>query len=162
MVGLGIDVSTKRIAIAALPEPGTEFPFGVRVKYDVLELERGYGAQLRSRARWATQDYIGRMFPGAAVALVEIARPGYTLMALSASVAEAVCTATHRGAIVLEEQPATWKVNSIGKGNARKPEIMEWVRDTYGYDGDDQDVADAVAMAHAGWVLWGKRMRSAA
>jgi Holliday junction resolvasome RuvABC endonuclease subunit len=48
--------------------------------------------------------------------------------------------------------PATWKKHALGKGNAKKPEIMEWAR-TIGYTGKSQDEADALGIARAGQAM---------
>jgi Holliday junction resolvasome RuvABC endonuclease subunit len=50
----------------------------------------------------------------------------------------------------------TWKKEAMGKGNARKPEIMAWAR-ANGYRGALQDAADAWGIATAALVLAGGR-----
>lgn len=45
--------------------------------------------------------------------------------------------------------PSTqWKIATVGKGNAKKPEVMEWAK-ANGYTGESQDEADAVCIAIA-------------
>lgn len=55
----------------------------------------------------------------------------------------------------------SWKLASVGKGNATKNDVREWVEDTYEYQHAFQDVLDAVAIAHAGAAWWATRKEAA-
>jgi Holliday junction resolvasome RuvABC endonuclease subunit len=57
-----------------------------------------------------------------------------------------------------------WKKPVIGNGNASKELVMAWARGR-GYDGDRQDAADALAIAHFGaaeCAVWGFEERKVA
>jgi Holliday junction resolvasome RuvABC endonuclease subunit len=65
------------------------------------------------------------------------------------------------GAVVLDMPTQSWKRDSVGHGNASKAEVLEHAHGL-GLIGNDQDVADALAMAQAGFESWARRTESAA
>jgi hypothetical protein len=54
-----------------------------------------------------------------------------------------------------------WKKGSVGHGNASKAQVLAWARGQ-GYEGDSEDEADAWGVAHAGAVLLGKSVETLA
>lgn len=157
MVSVGIDVSTRKIAIAALPEPGKRFALDAPLRCDAIDIPTGVaGARRLQQIRMRTYSHIRRMYQHAAVIVVEIpwarADSSFALLSAAGVVMEAAQSAAV-GAVVKEVPTPTWKLHSVGHGGSSKDQVMDYVR-TIGYDGDDQDIADAVAMAAAGWDFW--------
>jgi Holliday junction resolvasome RuvABC endonuclease subunit len=157
MVSLGIDVSTRKIAVAALPEPGKTFTLDAPLRHDALDIPTGLaGARRLNQIRMRTYSHISRMYQHAAVIVIEIpwarADSSFALLSAAGVVMEAAQAAVV-GAVVKEVPTPTWKAHSVGHGGANKSQVMDYAR-TLGYDGDDQDIADALAMAAAGWDFW--------
>lgn len=102
------------------------------------------------------------LFDDVVTVIVEIpwaaARSSWTLLSIAGVVVEA-CAATC-GAPVMEMSTGTWKKLSVGHGNAMKPQVLEHAQ-KLGYTGTDQDVADALCMAQAGWKRYEDRRQAA-
>lgn len=158
MNAIGIDPSTRRIAIAALTDKG-------RLKHRILSIPDTRGAQRLRAIRDATADAL-TAFSEVAVVVVEIpwANPkfgsSFALLSTAAVLMEAAQFA-HPGAIVLDMPTQSWKTNSVGHGNASKLAVMEHAYGL-GLSVADQDVADAICMAQAGWERWAFVTRTAA
>lgn len=148
MIALGCDVSTKKLAFAGLREDGS-------ITSHVLSLDPNRrGAHRLREARttaWAVLDSY-RLQEVCAV-VVEIpwagSSPSFSLLGIAAVVMEAAQAALP-GAVVLDAPTQVWKRESVGHGNASKGEVADHAAGL-GYEGGDQDVADALCMAQAGW-----------
>jgi Holliday junction resolvasome RuvABC endonuclease subunit len=57
--------------------------------------------------------------------------------------------------------PGSWKLASVGKGNASKEEVGIWAADTHGIYHARQDALDALGIAHAGRLMWATRREAA-
>lgn len=159
MVSLGIDPSTAKVAVASLADTGAVDHDTYRIPSDVRGARRlRYIRQLLSVEL--------RRFEQVAVIVVEIPwsprsrGTSFSLMGSAAVLMEAAQCA-HHGAVVLELPTQSWKADSVGNGNASKAEVMAHAIGL-GLDVDDQDVADALCMAQAGWVAWHKATEVAA
>lgn len=157
MIALGVDVSTKKIAFSTIDDDGRIVP-NVHI---LLGDHRGARRLCEARRIARTQ---ARRYSDLAVAVVEIpwARSGssFALLSIAAVCLEAV-QAEHPGAVVLDLPTQSWKLDSVGRGNASKDECMAYAHGL-GMMGADQDVADATCMAQAAWYRWSKAIRSAA
>lgn len=157
---IGIDVSTRKVAIAGLRRDGS-------ITHHALDINPSARGAHRLRAArdaaWAVLDTYRAQTP---IALIEIPRgpqargSGFSLLACAAVVMEAAQAAIP-GAVVMEVVTSKWKVESVGFGNATKEECMEHAKGL-GYDGADQDVADALCMAQAAANRWAKHERGGA
>lgn len=149
MIALGIDVSSTKIACGAIDDNG-----------DILTAVGSIATRLRGAHRLVevrtTTIALAAAFHDAHIAIVEIpwarTASSFVLLSIAGVVLEALQTALPY-AVVLERPTSTWKANSVGFGNATKHEVMEHAHGI-GYEGDDQDVADAVCMASAAWAEW--------
>jgi Holliday junction resolvasome RuvABC endonuclease subunit len=56
---------------------------------------------------------------------------------------------------------SSWKLASVGRGNATKHDVAEWVQTTYSITPDNQDQCDAIGIAHAGAAWWASREEAA-
>lgn len=155
-LAVGIDVSTKRIAFAALSDE-------VR-RTHVIDLPQGErGARRLHVARPLIETVARRRFRDATVFAIEIpwaVRPSFPLMGMAAVTMEAVQSA-HPYAVVLDVTTGEWKLESVGFGNASKHHALDHAR-ALGYDGTDQDVADAVCIAQCARERWLAQVGSAA
>lgn len=148
MIALGIDVSTKKLAIAGLREDGS-------ITHHVLMLDPNRrGAQRLREARttaWAVLD--GYRLQDVCAVVVEIPwaanKSSFALLSVAGVVMEAAQAALPN-AVVLDVPTPTWKSETVGHGNATKLEVLDHVRGL-GYGGADQDVADALCMAEVAW-----------
>lgn len=155
MIALGVDVSTKRLAIAGLRADGS-------ITSHALSLDPNRrGAHRLREARttaWAVLD--GYRLQEACAVVVEIPwaanKSSFALLSVAAVVLEAAQAALP-GAVVMDVPTPTWKLETVGHGNATKAEVMGHVRGL-GYEGEDQDVADALCMAQVAWNRWAKEV----
>lgn len=151
---LGVDVSTKKIAVAGLRYDGT-------IEQAVLFLDPdGRGARRLHEAREQVTDRLRGIFgPRVDAVCVETpwagTRPSYPLLGLAAVCLEAI-QATWPGAVVMDVTTGEWKRETLGDGhgNATKEQVMTHVRAAHGYSAGDQDVADALAMAECARERW--------
>jgi Holliday junction resolvasome RuvABC endonuclease subunit len=148
MIAVGLDVSTRRIAIAAVTDE-------VR-RVQVVELDaRERGARRYMQARAAVRAAIEHKFRDATVFGVEVPftpHQNQALMGLAAVSLEAVQAAMPY-AVVLDLNTGTWKKDTVGHGNATKDQVAAWALGL-GYDGDDQDVCDAIGVAVCARERW--------
>lgn len=158
MVALGIDPSTQKIAVAGLHESGDVSHQTFRVPADLR------GARRLRHIRILLEVELRQWSP-VPVVVVEIpwANPkkggsSFALLASAAVLMEAA-QAAHHGAVVLDMPTQSWKSDSVGSGNASKEQVMAHALGL-GYDGADQDVADALCMAQSGWVRWHHAVRA--
>jgi Holliday junction resolvasome RuvABC endonuclease subunit len=148
---LGADVSTKRIALAALTHDG-------RVLTHICPLTDNLtGARRLTQARSAVAAAIDGRFPPVSAAAVEVPYFGgsassWALLSVAAITAEAIQAAAF-GAVVLEVSAGTWKKETVGHGNATKEQAMQHAR-ALGLEVDDQDLADALCCAELARERW--------
>lgn len=160
MIALGIDVSSTKIAIAGIRDNG-------RLSTHALPLIEGaVGARRLREVRdvcWAILSTYAR---DATCVCVEIpwasSKGGSSFVLLSiAAVALEASQASMPGAVVMEVPTPSWKVETVGSGNATKDDVMAHVRGL-GYDGQDQDVADALCLAQCARERWTRAAGAAA
>lgn len=152
MIALGIDPSSRKIATVSLGEDG-------QITTRLLPVADERGARRLAFIRSALGVQLSQ-FKDVAVIVVEVpwANPkmGSSFVLLStAGVIMETAQAVHPGAVVLDVPTSSWKLDSVGKGNASKAEVLEHAQ-ARGLDGDDQDLADALCMAECGWYRWMK------
>lgn len=160
MICIGIDPSSKRIAVAALADDGD-------IDHHVRRIAPNLrGAQRLTAIRGGlVRDLISR-YDRPLVIVVEIpwANPksgsSFVLMSIAGVLLEAAQNA-HPDSVVIEMPTQVWKADSVGNGNASKAAVLEHAQ-ALGMRGDDQDVADALCMAQAGWHAWGRHTEVAA
>lgn len=156
MTALGIDPSTQKIAVSGLDESGEVSHQVFRVPDDVV------GARRLRYIRTLLHVEL-KQWQDVAVIVVEIpwaprARGTSFALLASAAVLMESAQAAHHGAVVLDLQTAVWKELSIGRGGASKEDVMAHALGL-GLEVDDQDAADALCMAQAGWVKWWHAVR---
>lgn len=156
LAALGIDVSTRKLAFAALDEHGN-------VRHSVFNLASATGARRLVSVREVTRAALGS-YRDACVIAVEWPAVGAAtnehLMAAAAVVLEAAQSA-RPDAVVLDVRIGTWKRDSVGFGNATKGHVMMHAR-ALGYDGVDQDVADATCIAQYALEAWMRQVEGVA
>lgn len=145
MIALGVDVSTWKVAICGIREDGS------LTKHPVPLDRRAVGARRLLGARLAAFSVLGAYRNEACIVLVEEPARG-DIQRIACVVTEAAQAAIP-GAVVMTARPNTWKLEALGYGAAKKPQIMEHAR-ARGYEGDDQDIADAIGIADAAWGRW--------
>jgi Holliday junction resolvasome RuvABC endonuclease subunit len=149
VISLGADVSTTKIALAAIDEHGA-------ITTCCVPVEDARGARRLMQVRAAATAAIPGRFPEIAVAAVEIpwakGASSFALLSVAAVTLEAIQDAAP-GAVVLDVPTSVWKLDSVGHGNASKAEVMEHARGL-GLEGDDQDLADALCLAQGVWERW--------
>ena len=156
MVSLGIDPSTQKIAVAGLDEDGS-------VSHQVFYVPGDVAGARRLRYIRQVLAVELRQWPTVPVIVVEIPwsprsrGTSFSLLASAAVIMEAAQYA-HHDAVVLDTPTASWKDDSIGDGRASKQDVMTHAIGL-GLEVDDQDVADALCMAQAGWVRWHAAVR---
>lgn len=152
LVCLGIDVSSTKIAVGAIREDGS-------IAYHAAALPLGAGARRLLTGLEATRAVLHPYRAVAAVIVVEIpwasGASSFALLSM-AGVAMAAAQQACPGAVVTDCPTPTWKLESVGRGNATKQDVMVHAH-ALGYTGVDQDVADALCMAQCGWVRWEHR-----
>lgn len=158
MIALGIDPSTKRVAVAGLHENG-------EVSHQVFRVPADLRGARRLRYIRILLEVELRQWQHVQAVVVEIpwSNPkgptgNFALMSVTGVLMEAA-QAAHHGAAIYDLPTQSWKKDSVGKGNASKTEVMTHAIGL-GLDVDDQDVADALCMAQAGWVRWNDAVRS--
>lgn len=158
MIALGIDVSTTKLAIAGVREDGSLTWHALPLNPDNRGARRLRAAR---EAGWAICDSYRKE---ASAVVVEIpwasGKSSFSLLAIAAVVMEAAQAAIPN-AVVMDVPTPTWKLETVGHGNATKAEVMAHVRGL-GYEGDDQDVADALAMAQCAGERWMRATKGAA
>lgn len=160
MICLGIDPSSKRLAFAALKDDG-DIAHHVVVIPDELR-----GAQrLHSIRRVTVESLQGYGMPVVIVVEIPWANPkaggsSFVLLSIAGVLMEAAQEACPY-AVVLDMPTQVWKRDSVGNGNASKADVLTHAQ-ALGMVGTDQDVADALCMAQAGWGAWSRRTETAA
>src|SRR3954453_3939708 len=150
MIWLGIDVSSKRLAIAGIRDAG-----GIVTK--ALELDpKARGARRLVGARTVAHAALGGHANEAAVIAVEApiahGANNNVLLGIAYVVMEAAQSACP-GAVVMDVVPPTWRKAVLGKGNATKIHALDYA-DQLGYQGVDDDVAEALCVAAWGRGRW--------
>lgn len=152
MIWLGIDVSSRKLAIAGIRESGS-------ITYHAIPIAAGTaGARRLREARDATWAVMGAYRDDGATVTVEIpwasSKGGSSFVLLSiAAVALEASQAAIPGAVVMDVPTSSWKMESVGYGNASKDDVMRHAAGL-GYAGADQDVADALCIAQCGMERW--------
>jgi Holliday junction resolvasome RuvABC endonuclease subunit len=152
VICLGIDVATTKLAIGGIREDGS-------VVYHVGALPVGTGSRRLLAGLDITHAMLHPYRIDAAVIVVEIpwARASSSFALLSmAGIAMAGAQQTCPGAVVIDAPTPSWKLGSVGHGNATKAEVLAHAN-AIGYEGIDQDCADAVCMAQFAWTRWDQR-----
>lgn len=156
LTALGIDPSSKKIATAGLDEDGN-------ITTRLLPVPAALrGAQRLAYIRSALSVQLSQ-FRDVAVIVVEIPwahpRPSFVLLSIAGVILEAA-QSTHPDVEVLGATTGEWKLATVGKGNASKADVLGHAHGR-GYFGEDQDIADALAMAEMGWGRWHGAVRAA-
>jgi len=146
MIG-GIDCSSKAVHLAIIDEDES-----------IVELKK-YGSKAKlAEARFyeiLDQVYDGLSIIDISAAAIESAiyiQNAKATIAI-ASVVAGVKYGLHRGGISFKAvDNNTWKRQVLGRGNAKKSDIMDFAVDLWGDRFPEQDYADAACIA-----LWGKR-----
>ena len=166
---LGVDIGSRALGLALVEFEPPHRP----VWADIVSIDRPDGGWAHQQIRDALRTLNSNM--GACVPCEEITRvviedPPFvknnprTLKQLSAVAAlvEAECRRRWPWAPVIWQTPGEWKKSTVGKGNATKDDVREWVEhgpvgifgsnhllfdDLYG---TKQDALDAIAIAVAG------------
>lgn len=148
---LGIDVATSKLALAWIDAEGHTSHVVLRAP-DHLDANRRlawHHHHLAQMRRFLLERVVA--------VVVEVpwapSRNDFHLLGTAAVVIAALCVPG--GPPVLELTAGQWKVRCGLAGNAGKAEVLAFARDVLGYEFADQDVADALAIAHAGWTLHG-------
>lgn len=153
----GMDVSTRRLAVAIVDADGWE---------DVDTLEYGKtepGAQRLSRIFHTTAAYVGRLAVDHPPVCVWVEQPtGRHPAPTLVHAVGVVMAATYSALSELYPFPVSvlgigvseWKAVTVGRGNASKQDIAAWAAGI-GYDGTSQDEADAIGIALGGLALMG-------
>ncbi len=153
-VWVGVDVSTRKLAFVAHMSTG-------EVRCLVRPLDGSLrGARRLHHARLVAERTARTMFPDAACVAVELPftpHQNVALMGVAAVTLEAVQAAVP-GAVVLDVNTGVWKRDTVGFGNASKEHVMAHAR-AQGYDGSDQDVADAWCIAVFAREAWLSEVR---
>lgn len=155
MIAVGVDVSSKKLAFASVDTDGPH-------KVSVWPLTEKEPARLFAQARSVAMATT-RRFPGAYIFAVEIPytpHQNFKLMGVAAVVVEAIQSSCP-GAVVLDVSTGAWKKETVGFGNATKDHVLAHAR-AQGYEGDDQDVADALCVAEYAREVWLAEGRRAA
>lgn len=147
---LGIDPSSKKVATSMLATDGS-VDFRIAPVPPALR-----GAHRLHWIRERMKVQLGA-FTDVGMIVVEIpwapkASSSFVLLSIAGVLMEAA-QAAQPGAVVMELPTASWKLRSVGHGNASKGECMEHAIGL-GLDRDDQDLADALCMCQAGWEMW--------
>lgn len=148
LIALGCDISTRKIAIAGIRENGSIATHALALDPTARGARRLVAA--RETAFAVLKPYAGEC----AACIVEnplIRKPNMQLLGVAFVVIEAA-QAAMPGAVVMDAHVGTWKKEAFGDGfgGADKALVMAHAA-SLGYDGDDQDIADALAMADAAW-----------
>lgn len=157
MIALGIDVSTTKIAIGGIREDVSLVTKALELDPNARAARRLVGARLIAYA--ALGGHAGEC----CACVVENPlnrRPNMQLLGVAFVVIEAA-QAAMPGAIVMDAHVGTWKKEALGDGHggASKDEVMAHAI-ALGYQGDDQDIADALVMADCAWGRWHRATRN--
>lgn len=154
-----MDVSTRKIAIGGIRDGGKIVTSVLELDPDARGARRLVGARLTAFAAFGAY----RTECGAcAVEIPLIKRADLRLLGVAAVVLEAA-QAAMPGTVVMDVPVARWKKGALGDGhgNADKAEVMAHAL-TLGYQGSDQDVADALVIADYARGLWERATAGAA
>lgn len=149
MIALGIDVSTKKIAIAGIRDNDTIVTKALELNPKARGARRLVGARLVARA--ALSGHASE----ACMVVVENpmhARPNMGTLGIAFVVIEAAQAACPN-AVVMDCPPSTWRKSVLGHGRADKDDALRYVK-RYGYLGNDDDIAEALCLAQLGWDRW--------
>ena len=130
----GLDVSTKRVALAVQAEAGDGVSVGL------LSIEQG---EPHYRLKRALQELVPWMQAQAKPAIVGIEQPFAGSMSkvhpqsfyMVGIVLAAVGLVAPADAHVEMLPPQTWKSKSVGHGHAKKPAILSWARRVQAFTG---------------------------
>lgn len=153
MIALGIDLSVRKLAIGGLRDDGTLTHHAFALDASLRGADRL--VSLRRIAVAGLAPYASQ----AHVVLVEDVWRGE--LQRMAAVVEEAAKSTIPGAMVICLRPSQWKVWAIGHGDATKDALMAHAH-RRGYDGDDQDIADALCMASGASERWQPQVEDAA
>jgi Holliday junction resolvasome RuvABC endonuclease subunit len=151
MLSIGIDVSTRKLAVAGIREDGG-------IATHALELSpTARGARRLVGARTTAHAVLSSYANDCAACVIENPlnrRANMQLLGVAFVVIEAA-QAAMPGAVVMDAHVGVWKREALGDGfgGADKALVMAHARGL-GYEGDDQDLADALAMADCAWGRW--------
>lgn len=155
MLAMGVDISTRKIALAGLAYDGTLHTHAVHLP------TADRGARRLSVARSIlTQSLKAPKWQDTVVVVIEVAWPGFVLLSMTAVVMETVQTA-FPGSIVSEVSAGTWMKETVGHGKASKPEYIAFAQ-AQGLETDDEDLAAATCMAVCAWERWNRDVGEAA
>lgn len=145
----GVDVSTKAIAFASLPEGRTR-TLSVAAKPGIRRLAVAYPAIYGFVRALATSD------PPVAVWIEQPTgrHPKPSLGNMAGVAAAAIYNALHDHygleCPVFFIAVSEWKKAATGKGNATKDEVSVWASNVFGKKARTEDESDALAIGYAG------------
>jgi len=145
MIAIGIDLSVTKAAIGGVRADGN-------LATHTIALNPGLNGAHRLKELRATTRAVLGAYRAIGVAVLVEQPPNPTLRDMAAVAMEAAQAAIP-GAVVMSIGPTGWKLESVGRGNATKPECLEFAR-ALGYEGDDQDLAESLCMADVAWSRW--------
>jgi hypothetical protein len=156
MIALGVDVSTKKLAIAGIREDST-------LTLHALSLDHTRrGARRLAEARSTAYAVLNGYSHECCTVMVEEPAGGEVreLLRVACVVAEAAQAAVP-GALVWTVGQSSWKKQLLGHGHAGKPVTLAFAHGL-GYTGDDDDLGDALCMAQLAWERWNDALGEAA
>jgi Holliday junction resolvasome RuvABC endonuclease subunit len=152
---LGIDPSSRRIAVAALKDNGD-------IAHHVQVIPNLRGARrLHLIRRVMVESLQGYGNPSCVVVEIPWGRTNSFVLHSIAGVLMEAAQEAFPHAVVLDMPTQVWKRESVGKGNASIPEYVAHAQGL-GMVGDDIDVAAALCMAQAAFESWARRTEMAA
>lgn len=156
MIALGVDVSTKKIAVAGVREDGA-------LTLHALALDHTRrGARRLAEARAAAYAVLAGYSHDCCTVMVEEPAGGQVreLLRVACVVAEAAQAALP-GALVWTVGQSVWKRELLGHGHAGKDMSLAFAAGL-GYTGTDDDLSDALCLAQLAWDRWNDALGEAA
>jgi hypothetical protein len=153
---LGVDVSTTRLAFATITGQRLERAWSVQLPADHVN-------------RLAAAYDCAAILPNGLVVVPEdppMVRNSAVHRALCEVLGAFLAGCTHAAWVHPGIPVSSWKLASVGKGNATKTDVANWVGETYGAyllapESGNQDIWDAIGIAHAGAAWWATRGEAA-
>jgi hypothetical protein len=147
---IGIDPSSKKVAICTT--------FTSKPEFKIIDLPEGVypatGAAFREVFAFLGEEDCGEEIFIYLEAPV-VGRNAYSTIVQAQVGGAVMAAAQNRGAKLFMVNVNSWKKQVVGKGNATKPEVAEWLEkywpDAYNLANGDQDLIDAAAINRYGY-----------